>query len=74
MTNYNYWKRGEKALLARKSGLSPSHLSDILHKRKGVSPTRALQLERLCKRHFKKTIPFKAWVFNKTSNHAAFNN
>lgn len=39
------WRRGEKTALAKKLGISPSYLSDILHGRKSATTELATRIE-----------------------------
>lgn len=66
-----YWKRGDKAALAHNAGISPSNLSEIISRKRGVSKERARLLEREAK-YLGYNIHFTAWLFNKTTKHRAF--
>ena len=68
----DYWKRGQRAEVARAAGISRFNLSDILHRRKGVSPARAIKLEEASEAILGEAIPRIAWVYNRTTKHPAF--
>jgi len=58
--------------VAYESGISPQHLSDIVHRRKGVRPPLALKLEAASEIILKFRIPWEAWLFNRVAKHPAF--
>jgi transcriptional regulator with XRE-family HTH domain len=58
-------------MLCRETGISASHMSDILHRRRGVSKERAEALEAACDR-LGWEVPFRAWLFSRTTDHPAF--
>lgn len=66
-----FWGRGQRHKLAKRTGIPFPHLSDILHRRRGVSKERAKFLEKECKK-IKLDISFEAWLFSRTTKHAAF--
>ena len=74
MTKKSFWKRGQRARLARLMGMSEQNLSEILHRRRGVSPQKAAMLEKCSEivltRKFK--ISHVVWLFNKETKHPAF--
>jgi len=67
-----YWTYRQKTLLARAAGLSASYLSDVLHRRKGVSWARAKVLEESSRDILGYEIPARAWMENRTTHHPAF--
>jgi len=67
-----YWRPGERVKLSQYTNISVQHLSDILHRRRGVSKERAILLEAACKKLFKQKILFRDWLFNLYSDHPAF--
>jgi len=68
-----YWSRnGERALLAKTANITDANLYDILHRTRGISPTRALLLERCAEDVLNRKIPWTAWLLNKTTKHPAF--
>ena len=70
-----YFKRGEMAALARKAGIKPQNLSDILHRRRGVSGDMAQRLEAASVAVLKwRRIPALEWILNESSQHPAFFN
>jgi len=67
-----FWRYGERAALAREMKIDQSHLSQILTRKRGVSVSRAQIMQHLCKKLFKKSVPWRDWFFNKSSSHKAF--
>lgn len=67
-----FWQRGELTKLAAVVGIRLNHLSEILHRKRGVSVTRALALERASRKVFGYPIPWNEWLLNKESDHPAF--
>ena len=74
MSNDKFWQQGEKIAFARFVGISKTYLSDILHRRRGVSPKRAAQFAMASKIVLgeDKEIHWKEWLFNRASTHPAF--
>lgn len=72
MPKSKFWITGQKGALAEAAGLSPSHLSDILHRRRGVSLTRARKLEDASEDVLGYAIPAIAWLDNRNTSHPAF--
>lgn len=60
------WPFGSQVHLAAQLRIRPAQLSDILHRRIGVSTRRARQLERIT------GIPALEWLTSKYSKHPAF--
>ena len=67
-----YWKPKIRAELAEIAGISQSNLSEILHRKRGVSFDRADFLAQICEEYFSLNIPLLAWLKNKTTKHKAF--
>ena len=69
-----YWKRGEMKAFAEAAGIRPSHLSEILHRRRGVSIMRAVHLAALSEDMFgfDRAIGMHCWAFNTRTSHKAF--
>lgn len=67
-----FWKEGQKALFARMTGVSLSCMSDILHRRRGLSPERALEFEDKGKLLLDPAPSYKDWMLNRYSKHPAF--
>ena len=67
-----FWQRGELTKLAVLVGIRLNHLSEILHRKRGVSVTRALALERASKKVLGYPVPWSEWLLNKDSSHPAF--
>ena len=72
MTEEKYWKRGEITRLSIEAKINKTTLSNILHRRVGVSKNRAFMLESLCRELFDKDISWREWMFNASSEHEAF--
>jgi len=72
MTDSNFWKHGQQAEVALQARISSQHLSDILHRRRGVSVERAQRLEKASRKVLGVRIPWEIWICNKQSNHPAF--
>ena len=67
-----YFKRGEKATLAREAGIKFSNLSGILSRKRKVSKEMAIHLAMISERVLEEQIPWDDWLFNQTSSHPAF--
>ena len=69
-----YWQKGEMQTLATAAGIPLNNLSDILHRRRGVSWSRALLLEQLTLDIFGHDyrVDCRDWAGNRTSRHPAF--
>ena len=68
-----FWKRGQRAALARYAKIDPSNIYAILARRRGVgSYAMALTLEKASKRVLDKPIPAVHWYTNRTTKHPAF--
>jgi transcriptional regulator with XRE-family HTH domain len=65
------WKRGEKAELAAKAGISKSHLSNILARRTRAKAELALTLAKVC-REMGVPITREDWAFNKETENSFF--
>lgn len=61
-----YWKRGERAQVAKEAAVSLSYLSDVLYRRRTVSYPTAVRLELASK------IPHEVWLGSLSTNHPAF--
>ena len=74
MAKKRKWRRGEQAALAREAGISPQHVNDILHRRRGVSYSRARVLRDASARVLgrRNEIPVLEWLLNRISEHPAF--
>jgi len=64
----SFWKRGQRAKVAALAGISQSTLSDILHRRRGVSGPRAMALSEASEGE----VPVMAWFLNRYTKHPAF--
>ena len=67
-----FWERNEKKIFAEKAGIGANNLSDILHRRRKVSPDTAIFFAHLAKKHLGKSIPWECWVCSHRTRHAAF--
>jgi hypothetical protein len=67
-----FWKKGQKSALAKAAGIPLAHLSNILHRDRGVSPKRARLLEEKSAEILGWAIPWTEWVCNDTTTHPAF--
>ena len=67
-----YWKHGQQAEIAVLAHVSAAHLSDILHRRRGVSVERAHRLEDASRKVLAVRIPWEVWINNKITEHPAF--
>lgn len=65
------WKRGEKAELAFRAGISKSHLSNMLARRSRANPGLAVRLAEVCV-DMRLPIPKEAWVFTKETENEFF--
>jgi len=72
MTDSSFWKHGQQADIATQAHITASHLSDILHRRRGVSVERAKRLEKVSGKVLGTKIPWEIWVQNKITQHPAF--
>ena len=70
----SFWRKGQRAKLAKLTGIDLPNLLHILAGRVGVSPARALLLEAASKEVLGTAIPKEAWIFNGTTDHPAFSN
>lgn len=70
--NGDFWGRGQQADLAGEAGATAQDINDILHRRRGVSPQRARELEAASLTVLGFAIPWEAWLFNRTCRHPAF--
>ena len=70
----DFWQRGEMAALAKAAGISQQQLSEILHRKRGVSMGRALWLAECTHSLWGSDwyIEPSAWAFNKHTKHPAF--
>jgi DNA-binding transcriptional regulator YdaS (Cro superfamily) len=71
--NNNRWERGQLAALAHLSGVSDSHLSQIISRRLGVSAKNALKLTKACET-LKIPITLRDWLESKTTPNPYFGN
>jgi hypothetical protein len=53
-------------------GIKRHHLSEILHRRRGVGPFLGEKLEDGSRTILGECIPFREWILNKRSKHPAF--
>lgn len=69
-----YWEFGERAAFAEAAGISRQQLSDILHRRRGVSVARARKFALITLKLFGHSylVTWIHWVENRTSEHSAF--
>lgn len=67
-----FWERGQLSELARRAKVSPSTISDIIHRRRAVGRVRALVLEAASEQVLGYPIPVKDWLTNFTTRHPAF--
>ena len=65
------WKRGEKAKLASRVGISKSHLSNMLARRTQANPGLAVRLAEVCV-DMRLPIPKEARVFTKETENEFF--
>lgn len=72
MDHENFWKRGQRSELADLADIRRSHLSDILHRRKEAGKAQAIMLEKMSGIVLGYPIPFKDWLFSKSTKHPAF--
>ena len=67
-----YWSRGEKTAVAEIAGIEPTHLYEILARKRGVGKEKARELEAASEKVLGYPIPFDAWIFNRETAHPAF--
>jgi len=67
----SFWKRGQFSEIVGLTGISKSHLSDIFHRRRGVSWERAIAISTAAWR-CGLDIPTAALANNRTTRHPAF--
>jgi len=67
-----YWKHGQQARIAKLAEVSPSHLSDILHRGRGCSVVMGRKLEKASEEVLGVRIPWEIWANNDVTNHPAF--
>lgn len=65
------WKRGQRAEIARRAGISKQHLTNILKRRKNARPSVAVRLEQ-ASAEVGQYIPRTEWAFATTSEHPLF--
>lgn len=70
----SYWPHGTIAEFARRAEIDPANLSNILHRRAGLSVARAKEFEKISAAVLgeAKRIPWPAWADNRAVRHAAF--
>ena len=71
MTTYWDDKTGVRRLISEQAGITESHLSNVLHRKTGVSAKMAVRLAQISA-GLGHPIPREDWVFNKTTTHPAF--
>lgn len=69
-----FWQRGQRAALARATGLTAVEMSDILHRRRSIGKDRALSLATASEEILGEAIPLEAWLWSTTTDHPAFFN
>lgn len=67
-----FWERNQRAELAEKMNIPPNHLSEILHRKRGVGKHQALLFEEASGKVLGYPIPMDAWLFNRETKHPAF--
>lgn len=67
-----YWKRGELTELSYRSNISIQYISDIVHRRRGVSLKRAQSLSFVASTYLGRDISVRAWLECKSTKHPAF--
>jgi len=67
-----YFSHGEKAAIARLAEIEPSHLYEILSRKRGVGKHKAKELEAASEKVLGYPIPLEAWLFNAETLHPAF--
>lgn len=67
-----FWQRGIRSQLAAMADVKIQHLSEILHRRRGVGTVTAERLERASLTMLGSSIPMREWLLNRTSSHPAF--
>jgi len=67
-----FWCHGEKKRIADLLRIHPVSLTEVLHRKRGVSIGRAKLLERASKVVLGHAIPFNDWLLNSTTTHPAF--
>jgi len=67
-----YWEHGQKKNVALLAGIRKQYLSDILARKKGVSPEMAMRLEKAVLAITNHRISWTEFVLNKTSKHPIF--
>ena len=68
----DFWERQQRTELAEMAGIQPNHLSEILHRKRGVGKDLARKLYKTSELVLGYAIPFEAWLFNKTTKHPGF--
>jgi len=66
-----YWDRNKRSELAEEAGISRKDLSEILHRKRGVSVRRAIMLSDAAE-VLGLDIPLLDWLKNRTTKHPAF--
>lgn len=73
MAKKTFWKPGQRAQIAKHAGIKLQHLSEILHRKRGVSQMRSVQLQKASSIVLgERMIPWTEWVCNKVTAHPAF--
>ena len=67
-----YWKPKQKSKIAKLAKIQPHHLSEILHRKRGVGKDNAKALQQASKYVLGYAIPLEEWLFNNTTKHPAF--
>ena len=65
------WNSGDKTELARRVGISPQYLSNIINRRTRCKAELALRLERACQ-EMRLMIPKESWAFNLETDNPYF--
>ncbi len=72
MDKKDWWSYKDKKLFADTAGINQTLLSNILHRKIGVSTKRAKVYESICLDVLGKTIPWTAWACNRDTKHPGF--
>ena len=67
-----FWRDNDKTMLADALDIPLSNLSEILHRKRGVSRDRARELEKASQKVLGFIIPWTEWISNQTTTHPAF--
>lgn len=68
----SFWEHGQRVAIAKEAKIKPHHLSEILHRKRGVGKTTAAALEAASQHVLGRAIPVTCWLYNQFTIHPAF--